>query len=68
MFEGGEVRGKLNKLIRDELLDFSYRVDSFREPSQQHFITHCTLSNEESRDVFGPLQIKWGILKEKLVD
>ena len=68
MFGGGEVRGKLNKLIRDELQDFSYRVDSFREASQLHFTTHCTLSNEESREVFGPLQIKKGIFKDKLVD
>ena len=53
LFGFGEVRGKFNKLIIDELQDISYHVVSFLEACQ--LLLPLT---EERGDVFGPLQIK----------
>ena len=61
---GGEVRGVFNYLIRDELQDFfnhvewTYAVHLPRDGEPTTLPTHCNLSNEERRDVFGPLQNK----------
>ena len=61
---GEEVRGAFNKLIRDELQDFfnhvewTYTVHLLRDGEPTALPSHCTPSNEEAGDVFGPLQNK----------
>ena len=52
------------QLIRDKLQDFfnhvewTYAVHLLRDGEPTTLPTHCTLSNEERGDVFGPLQNK----------
>ena len=49
-------------------VEWSYTVYLLRDGEPTTLPTHCTPSNEERGDVFGPLQNKWGIFKEKLLD
>ena len=60
--------------MRDEFqiffnhVEWSYTVYLLRDGEPTTLPTHCTPTNEERGDVFGPLQNKWGIFKEKLLD
>ena len=53
--------------MRDEFqiffnhVEWSYTVYLLRDGEPTTLPTHCTPSNEERGDVFGPLQNKWGI-------
>ena len=54
--------------VKDHHVEWSYTVYLQRDGEPTTLPTHCTPSNEERGDVFGPLQNKWGIFKEKLLD
>ena len=58
----------MNHKIFFNHVEWTYAVHLLRDGEPTTLPTHCTLSNEERRDVLGPLQNKWGIFKEQLVD